>query len=368
MNGKSLRFAVLTVLVISGSMVLHGCGGGGGNGDGGTDGGGGGSARGKFLNMGTSPIGGTFQQVGNSLCEVLNNNAGENNWKFQAKGTKGSQENIRLLDKGDYELGISNSAISYNAVQGTGGWDKKYEIRAITTIAPLVAMFVTRQDSGIKTIQDLKGKRVLCGPNGAGFEMFIEPLLEAHGVKMDDFTKLNANFADSVTQLGDSNADAAFLGGAVPSPAIQQASDLGIHLIPYEEEARKTLVEKYPFFSEITVKAGTYADLKEDYHGLNVGAMHLITSASQDEEFIYQVTKSIWENRDKIKHPAAKKFINEKNAPRFTGTEFHPGAIRFYTEAGIWPDAAGDSKKSETPAADAPATDKEPSGDANDSQ
>ena len=51
---------------------------------------------------------------------------------------------------------------------------------------------------------------------------------------------------------------------------------------------------------------------------------------------IYQITKTLYENRAKIAHPAAKKFITEKNAARFTGTDFHPGAIRFYKEIGIW--------------------------------
>jgi hypothetical protein len=360
---KWSRFSPTAATVLLCALVLSGCTSGCGGGDSSNGKGDGGSGKKKFLSMGTSPIGGTFQQVGNSLCTVLNKNAGDNNWRAQAKGTKGSQENIRLLDKGEYQLGIANSAISYNAVNGTGVWKKKYEIRAITTIAPLVAMFVTKSDSGIKTIQDLKGKRVICGPNGAGFEMFIEPLLEAHGVKLSDFTKLNANFADSVTQLSDNVADAAFLGGAVPSPAIQQASVLGIHLIPFEEDARKQLVKDYPFFSEITVKAGTYDDLKEDYHGLNVGAMHLITSADQDEEFVYQITKTIWTNRAKISHPGAKKFINEKNAPRNTGTEFHPGAIRFYKEEGIWPEGSEEGKAGD----DAPATDDQ-SGDADESQ
>ena len=360
MNEKWFRFSATTASVLMCALVLSGCGSGGGTGGGTKGGGTTNSGKTNFLSMGTSPIGGTFQQVGNALCVVLNKNAGDNNWKAQAKGTKGSQENIRLIDKEEYQLGIANSAISYNAVNGTGVWEKKYEIRAITTIAPLVAMFVTKSDSGIKTIQDLKGKRVICGPNGAGFEMFIEPLLEAHGVKFSDFTKLNANFADSVTQLGDNVADAAFLGGAVPSPAIQQASVLGIHLIPYEEEARKQLVKDYPFFSEITVKAGTYDDLKEDYHGLNVGAMHLITSADQDDEFVYQITKTIWKHRAKISHPGAKKFINEKNAPRNTGTEFHPGAIRFYKEEGIWPEDSEESMAGDG----VPAMDNQ-SGDAN---
>ena len=101
---------------------------------------------------------------------------------------------------------------------------------------------------------------------------------------------------------------------------------------------------------------------------VEVGAVDAVERADQDEEFIYQVTKITYENRAKNSHPAAKKFINEENAPRFTGTEFHPGAIRFYREIGIWPADAGETKADESPSADAPATETEPSGDANDSQ
>ena len=94
--------------------------------------------------------------------------------------------------------------------------------------------------------------------------------------------------------------------------------------------------------------ADKYADLTEDFQGLNVGSMHLITSADEDEERIYQITKTIWEHRGEIasKHPAGKA-INEKNAPRYTGTEFHPGAIRFYKEIEIWPEDQGQQKDSE---------------------
>ena len=126
-------------------LVLNGCmsGCGGGNGDGSNGDSTSSSSKKKFLNMGTSKFG-TFQGVGNSLCEVLNKNRGENNWKAQGKGTSGSQENIRLIDMGENELGLSNSAVSFHAVNGTGEWEKKYEIRTVVTIAPLVAMFVTK--------------------------------------------------------------------------------------------------------------------------------------------------------------------------------------------------------------------------------
>ena len=320
----------------------------------------------KFLSMGTAPIGGTFPIVGDAIAQTLNAHKGDINWKVQAKGTKGSQANIRGLDSGTLELALSNSAISYFAVRGESTWDKGYGIRAVVTMAPNVAMFVAKADSGIKSIADLKGKQVVIGPAGAGFEMFVGPILEEHGVTFGDLgRKINATMSDAVSQLGDGDADAAFLGGAVPAAAISQAaSSFEIVFVPFDPDVRETLIEKYPFFNGVTVPADTYPGQEEDYAGLNVGSMHVITAASVDEDLIYQVTKSIWKNRADVaaKHGAGKA-INPKNAARYTGTDFHPGAIKFYEEAGIWPKAAGAAPAKEPeadkpgaePAADAPA-------------
>lgn len=289
--------------------------------------------------MGTAPVGGAFAVVGGALAEVLNEFRGDNNWRVQAKGTKGSQENIRRLDSGDLQLALSNSAISFFGVRGEAGWEKEYEIRAVATLAPNVAMFITQQDSGVETIADLAGKRVMVGVGGAGFEMFVRPLLAAHGITYDDFTPVYGTQTGAVDMLGDGSIKAAFLGGAVPTGSITQAcSTYNIHFVPFDSAARQELIEEYPFFRPVTVTADKYSDLGADYAGLNVGSMHLITSSDQDEERIYQVTKTIWEHRQEVadRHPAGRA-INENNVARYTGTEFHPGAVRFYREIGIWP-------------------------------
>jgi TRAP transporter TAXI family solute receptor len=298
----------------------------------------------QFLSMGTAPVGGAFPVVGGAIAEVLNAHKDTIDWKVQAKGTKGSQENIRRLQQNELELALSNAAISYFAARGEGTWNQKYDVRAIATLAPNVALFIARADSGIQSIADLKGKRVITGPAGAGFQMFIEPILAEHGVAWDEITSLNATQSGSVDQLGDGSADAAFLGGAVPTGSITQAaSTFEVQFVPFDDATRQTLIEKYAFFHPATIPAGTYNGLDSDFAGLNVGSMHLITSAAQDEELIYQVTKTIWENREEIaaKHPAGKA-INPKNVARDTGIEYHPGAVKFYKQAGIWPTAEGE--------------------------
>ncbi len=293
----------------------------------------------RYLSLGTAPSGGAFFVVGGAITTTVTEaSAGE--WSITAEATKGTQENIRRLATGELEFAMANASISYFAVRGEGGWDKAYQIQSIMTLAPNIALFITSKGSGINTIADLKGKRVTVGPAGAGFEFFIEPLLAGHGLSYEDFTPLYATQDAAVALLGDGSADAAFLGGAVPTASITQAATShDITFIPFDEAAKEKLIADYPFFSAATIPANTYRGQDQDYAGLNVGSMQLITASSQDEETIYQFTKRLYENRAAVveRHPAGRA-INPKNAARSVGVPFHPGAIRYYREAGIWPE------------------------------
>jgi hypothetical protein len=164
----------------------------------------------------------------------------------------------------------------------------------------------------------------------------------------DDFKPLNATQSGAVDLLSDGSADAAFLGGAVPTASITQAAtSMDLRLIPFDGEAMAMAVQEYPFFAPATIPAGTYRGQEEDYHGLNVGSMHLITSEDASEELVYAFTKAIYEHRDAVveRHPAGKA-IRPEVVVRNTGTPFHPGAERFYREIGIWPraDEAADNE------------------------
>lgn len=301
------------------------------------------SSRARFLSLGTAPPGGAFFVVGGAIGEVLNENRGDHDWEVTAEATKGSQENIRRLASGELDLALSNSAVTYFAVRGEGGWDRAYPVRTVMTLAPNVALFLTADDSGIRAISDLVGHRVTVGPAGAGFEYFLRPLLEAHGVTYDDFTPLNATQAGAVDMLADGSAAAVFLGGAVPTASITQASSSGnVYFVPYDAAVVDRLTSTYLFFSPAVIPAGTYSGQDQDFQGLDVGSMHLITTADADEQLIYDVTRTLYENREKVvaKH-AAGRAINPRNVVRDTGTEFHPGAIRYYREIGIWPEARG---------------------------
>jgi TRAP transporter TAXI family solute receptor len=324
------RRSVASASCVFALLALASCGGGGEEGA---------TAR-RFVNIGSAPPGGAFFVVGSALGDVLNEHQSEANWQVTVEATQGTQENIRRLTAGDLDFALANAAITYFAVRGQGDWDQAHDMRSVMTLAPNVGMFLTTTSSGVKTMADLKGKRVVVGPPGAGMEYFLRPMLEAHGITFDDITPLNGNQDAAVGMIGDGSAAATFLGGAIPTASITQAaSSLDVHFIPLDPAARQKLIDEYPFFNPATIPAGTYRNQDEAIESLNVGAMHLITAAGADEELVYQVTKTLYENRASVveKH-AAGRAINAENVVRDTGTEFHPGAIRYYREIGIWPE------------------------------
>lgn len=298
----------------------------------------------QFLSLGTAPPGGAFFVVGGALSEVLQANPGANRWQVTAEATKGTQENIRRLVSGDLNLALANAAITYFAVRGEGNWEAPQDVQVVMTLAPNVALFLTPASSDIENLGDLAGRRVVVGPAGAGFEYFVGPILQAHGVSYEDFSPLYNTQAGAVDMLADGSAEAAFLGGAIPTASITQAtSTQDIFFVPFDESATQSLISGYPFFDRVTVPAATYRGQDEPFFGMNVGSMQLITSASEDEELIYEVTRILWENRSAVveKH-AAGRAIQPEVVVRDTGVEFHPGAVRYYREIGIWPQGSSD--------------------------
>ncbi len=294
----------------------------------------------QFLSLGTAPPGGAFFVVGGALSEVVQQHNSAAGWQVTAEATKGTQENIRRLAAGELDFALANAAITYFAVRGEGNWQSPQNVRSVMTLAPNVALFVAPEGAGVEKISDLTGNRVVIGPAGAGFEYFVGPILEAHGLSYDDLSVLHNTQSGAVDMLADGSAVAAFLGGAVPTASITQASTTqDIMFVPFDPEAVDELLAEFPFFDKVTIPAETYSDQAEPFDGMNVGSMHLITSADADDELVYQVTKTIWENRDQVvERHAAGRAIQAKVVVRDTGTEFHPGSIRFYREIGIWPE------------------------------
>ncbi|MCA9159536.1 MAG: TAXI family TRAP transporter solute-binding subunit, partial [Planctomycetales bacterium] len=291
----------------------------------------------EFISVGTAPVGGAFYTVGSAICEVVNDNRGDLNWRVNAESTGGSMENIRLLSQGKLQFAMSNSSITYFAVRGSEGWEEAHEVQSVMTLFPNVAMFVTLANSGIEKVSDLKGKSVYVGPEGAGFEYFVKPILAAHGLTLDDIDGRFGSQQSAVDLLGDGAVVAAMVGGGIPNPALSQMAQANsIRLIPYDTEAKQKLIADYSFFEAAVIPAGTYNGIDAQYDGLNVGSAHLITHKSVDEQTVYDFAKLVYEHRAEIaeRHRAALNIRPETVAVQ-SGVDYHPGAERFYREIGV---------------------------------
>jgi len=310
------------------SLLLVGCGGGDA-----TD------SKREFISVGTAPAGGAFYTVGSAVCEVVNENRGALNWRVNAESTGGSMENIRLLSQGKLQFAMSNSSITYFAVRGSEGWEETHDVKSVMTLFPNIAMFVTLADSGIEKVSELKGKTVFVGPEGAGFEFFVKPILAAHGLTLNDINARYGSQQSAVDLLGDGAVAAAMIGGGTPNPALSQMAQANsIRLIPYDDQAKEQLRSQYSFFEDAVIPGGTYNGIDADFKGLNVGSAHLITHKSVDEQMVYDFVKLVYEQRAGIaaRHRAAMN-IRPETAAGANGTEYHPGAERYFREAGIWP-------------------------------
>ena len=202
--------------------------------------------------------------------------------------------------------------------------------------------WIVRKDSPIKTINDFKGKRIGVGPAGsATLSLFSkEALAKGWGLSFDDFSPKYISFSEIITGIRDNTIDAGNISAGTPVAAIMElANDIPIRLISITQESYDRLHKANPIFQPKTIKAGTYKGIDQDVKTYCLPQMW-ICSASLPEDLVYNIIKIIYDNdadRNAI-HPMAKMYT-VKNA--FFGykavpTTFHPGAIKYYKEKGVW--------------------------------
>ena len=127
------------------------------------------------------------------------------------------------------------------------------------TLAPNVALFITSQSSSVKKLSDLKGKRVVVGPAGAGFEYFLEPILGAHGVSYQDFRRsITPKPVPLTCSLTVPPPLRSWVGQSRPHQLREPVRPQNIFFIPFDDTAKQELFENYPFFNAVVIPSGTY--------------------------------------------------------------------------------------------------------------
>ncbi|MEW5920854.1 MAG: TAXI family TRAP transporter solute-binding subunit [Bacillota bacterium] len=296
----------------------------------------------KQVTIGTAAVGGTYYVIGGVLADIISRKGPE--MEGSAVVTGGSVENLRLVDSGEADIGFTLILDTQKALAGTEPFTSPVKVKAIATMYPNTWQVVVLKKSGIKTFEDLKGKKVAVGPAGGGLETSFAAVTNIYGFKFReeprDFTPVHLGGEEIMDALADGRIDAGVVGGSVFNASLKAfATTHDIAIIPIDEHILDQLVERtkgagIPF----RVPPNTFPGVTEEV-ALADWVVQLVVREDADEKFVYNVVKTIFENRDTIAetHPAGE-FITLERAVEPKTIPFHEGAIRYYREVGVWKD------------------------------
>jgi TRAP transporter TAXI family solute receptor len=289
-----------------------------------------------FISIATGGTAGVYYPLGAAVADILNRNVPGANATSQSTGA--SVANINMLKDGEVELAFIQNDITYYAAYGEEMFeDEKVDgLYGISTIYPETIQIVTLAKTGIKSLADVKGKRVAVGAAGSGTEANARQILAANGITYDDITEQYLSFAEAADNLKDGNVDVAFVTAGFPTAAIMDiAAQHEVVLLDVDEDTADALIEDYPFYTKIVVPAGTYTTQEEDNFTVAVMAMLVVTD-DMDEDLAYDMTKAIYTNLDRLQaaHEIGK-MITKEGALDGMPIELHPGAKKYFEEEGI---------------------------------
>ncbi|WP_213422337.1 TAXI family TRAP transporter solute-binding subunit [Bhargavaea massiliensis] len=325
------KFRFLTILGIISLFMLAACGGGDNadSGDSGESGGDQGSSDIKFLSILTGGTQGTYYPLGGSFAEFISDETGI---KTTAESSQASAANMTALADDTAEIAFVQTDIAYYANKGELMFDGQAidNVSALGALYPETIQLVTTEKSGIKSYDDLKGKKISVGAPGSGTYANAEQLLEIHGLTMDDIDEQNLDFGESTESLQSGQIDAAFITSGTPTGAVEGLNaTTQVYIVPVEDAKADELIEKYPYYAKDTIPSGTYG-LTEDVPTVSVGAMLVIQNDIPDD-VVYDITKAIYENTDKITH-AKGELIKAEKGLEGIGIPVHAGAQKYFDE------------------------------------
>ncbi len=289
----------------------------------------------KFFVISTGGTGGTYYPLGGILAQALTEKVPE--VVVTAQAGNASVANCNLIRDGQVESAFVQSNVAYAAYTGTDQFKDKpaKNLRLITSLYPETIQIVARADAKIKSLKDIKGKRLVPGDRGSGTEVDTLNVLAAYGLTYKDFAGVDwLSFSGAAQRLQDKQADVTFTTAGWPTAAIQElAISTNIALIPIEEAKIKEITKKYPFYSKIVIPKKTYKGQDKDVATITTMAQWVV-DAKVPDEVVYKLTKALWEGGSaKMGQAHAKgKDVQLKTALSGQAIPLHPGAAKYYKE------------------------------------
>lgn len=285
----------------------------------------------KFVNIATGGASGPYNVIGTSLAEIYNKTYGVNS-KTQTTGA--SVENLNLLKQNKVEMAFVMSDSLTEALEGIGSFKqgKIDNVQQIAALYPNYVQVVASKKSGIKNLEDLKGKRIAVGAQNSGVEVNARTLLNGFGITYNDVKVDYLGYAEAADALKGGRIDAAFLTSGIPNSSLmelQQSFDL--QLVGINPEKVKEIAKNQAYFLPLIIPKGTYGNDADVPTAAIMNALVVRSDLSEDD--VYKLTKTFFESLGQLanSHQAASE-ISLEVAQNGVVAPLHPGAKRYYAE------------------------------------
>ena len=305
----------------------------------------------EFFTIGTGGPTGVYFQTGNAICKMLHKSAisadhGRKKgtakaYRCTAPSTGGSNYNIGQIKDGEFQFGVAQSDWQFHAYNGSSKWEGNQfsNLRAVFSVHNEPFQIWASKKSRIKDFKSLKGKVVNIGNPGSGQRGTMEELMKAQGVDNSYFKSVTElTSSEQVKALCDGKIDAFGYSVGFPNGAMEQAATCKAKASPINLTGSPVqgLIDGADYYAKAVIPKGTYSNQKKDATTFGVKAT-VVTSANVSEELVYLVTKAVMENFDdfKAQHPAFSFLKKEDMIKAGLSAPLHPGAIKYYKEAGL---------------------------------
>jgi TRAP transporter TAXI family solute receptor len=289
----------------------------------------------KFdLKMMTGPMGGSWYPLGGAIADAIQK---EIPGVTVSVAPGGGMANVEGLELGKCDIGYSNSSSAVDAFYGRPPFKKKTEnMRQLANLYPQYFQMVVWEDSGIKSVADLKGKAISPGPKGHTGELLAQQVLEVYGLSYKDMAKIHhVQYSDSVSLMKDGHAQAFILGTTIPaSTIIDLAAAKKIRLLALPDDKIKALQKINAGYLKRVIPKGTYPGVDYDVPGVGYFT-HLVISAKLPDELVYKITKTLANNLPRFANVVKDmKGTTPKDLALDLGIPYHPGALKYFKEIG----------------------------------
>ena len=289
----------------------------------------------EFVTVATGPTSGIYFPIGGAFSTAL----GDWGYATSAQATAASGENIQLIQESGAEIAIAMQDSVMQAYEGFGAYEGKEpasNLRALMRLWPNYVQLVTTANTGIRTVEDLKGRRVGVGAANSGVELNARMIFEAYGMSYDDCTVDYLAYGEAIDNMKNGQCDAVFVTSGLPNATVTElATSYDMVIVPIDGAGRDALIAKYPFYAATTIPADTYNN-KEDVEDVFVYNIMLVRSDLSDA-MVYDMLTGIFENISTIQasHNAANKNIYLDVGVSDIQLPLHPGAEKWWADHGF---------------------------------